>query len=180
MNRSRQGSNGTERSSRRKTGPSFAAPPTNDHNLELIPGLSALRLVVQKRRSRKFGRSRHSTELNFPQADFRGMVAVSFLRVRRYQDLPVLEGTDVRSSERRMAAAATESQPKRFGCFEKKGLFQHPRLFSTIIFWACRNRGCCRLDRSRQIHAVPTSDQLARCELETQDTVSCPDPACER
>jgi hypothetical protein len=49
----------------------------------------------------------------------------------------------------------------------------------TSLRGACRNRDCCRLDQSPQIHAVPTSDQLARCEWETQDAVSCSDHACE-
>jgi len=51
---------------------------------------------------------------------------------------------------------------------------------STVIFWACRNRDCCRPDQSRQTHAVPTSDRLARCELETQDAVSYSNPESER
>jgi hypothetical protein len=50
----------------------------------------------------------------------------------------------------------------------------------ATCFWACRNRDCCRLDQLPQTRAVPTSDQPARCELETQDAVSYSDPACER
>src|SRR5882672_7721969 len=53
-------------------------------------------------------------------------------------------------------------------------------LIATVIFWACRNRDCCRPDQSPQTHAVPTSDRLEQCELETQDAVYYPDLACER
>ena len=33
--------------------------------------------------------------------------------------------------------------------------------------WACRNRDRCCWGQSPQTHAVPTSDQLAQCELES-------------
>src|SRR2546421_3900880 len=50
---------------------------------------------------------------------------------------------------------------------------------ATHILLACRSRDYYRLDQSRQIHAVPKSDQPAQCELETLDAMSCLAPACE-
>ena len=48
------------------------------------------------------------------------------------------------------------------------------------ILWACRSTNRYRLGQSRQIHAVPKSDQPALCGRETLDAMSYLVPVCEK
>src|ERR1700722_17489429 len=60
------------------------------------------------------------------------------------------------------------------------GVYAELGHLATPILLACRSTKRYRPDQSRQIHAAPTSDQPAKCELETLDAMSCLAPGCER